>query len=62
MNPVDVKQLVLSSAQEKNGVKKLPCTKAFALSQEHGVPLRRIGDICNEAGVRICHCQLGCFD
>jgi hypothetical protein len=40
---------------------KLPCAKAFKLSAELDISLREIGKFCNEDGIRIKHCQLGCF-
>jgi len=40
---------------------KLSCTNAFALAAALGVPVRKVGAAADEAGVRIVHCQLGCF-
>jgi len=40
---------------------KLPCRKAFIIASEVGVPLNEIGKTCNEIGVKIAGCQLGCF-
>lgn len=40
---------------------KLPCAKAFKLSAELDLSLREIGRFCNEEGIRIKNCQLGCF-
>ena len=40
---------------------KMPCPKAFQLAREMDVPLKEVGDFCNEEGIRIKNCQLGCF-
>ncbi len=40
---------------------KLSCKKAFILAAEVGVPLAEVGKTCNELGVKIAGCQLGCF-
>ena len=40
---------------------KLPCAKAFKLSEEHDVSLKEIGETANRVKVKISHCQLGCF-
>ncbi len=45
-------------ASEKN---RLSCEKAHELSRLLEVPLKEIGQICNELNIRIASCQLGCF-
>ena len=40
---------------------RLPCAMAFRLAEELDVPVRLIGDFCNEEDIRIKNCQLGCF-
>ncbi|MBW6464608.1 MAG: hypothetical protein ACNA7Z_05090 [Dethiobacteria bacterium] len=40
---------------------KLPCSKAFAIASEVKVPVAEVGKICNETGIKIVSCQLGCF-
>jgi len=39
----------------------LPCAEAFAIAEELGLPLTRVVDAIDVAGVRIVHCQLGLF-
>lgn len=41
---------------------RLPCARAFQVSEELQVPVRSVGDACNQLGIRITRCQLGCFD
>ena len=62
MNPESREQLIEASARERNGVKTLTCAAAFELSRRHGIELREIGAYCNEHGIRIRACQLGCFE
>lgn len=52
---------VLERAQELDGVKKLACAEAFELARQFQVRPIEIGRICNQHGLRICKCQLGCF-
>ncbi len=40
---------------------RLTCEKAHELSASLGIPLREIGDLCNELKIKISACQLGCF-
>ncbi|MBT9172150.1 MAG: hypothetical protein DDT21_00531 [Syntrophomonadaceae bacterium] len=40
---------------------RLSCAAAFRLAAAHGLPLREIGQACNEAKIKISACQLGCF-
>lgn len=41
--------------------KRLSCTVARQLAEELGVPVRTVGDACDELGVKIHACELGCF-
>lgn len=41
--------------------KRLPCAVAFKLAHDMDVPLGEIGRTCNELGIKIVGCQLGCF-
>ena len=61
MNNEELTATVIGAAIEIDGIKKLPCAKAFQLSKEHGFPLKKIGECCEEKGIKISHCQLGCF-
>jgi hypothetical protein len=40
---------------------KISCKTALELSSEEQVAPSLIGEICDELGVRIVACQLGCF-
>jgi len=56
-----VQKLVIESAVEVNGRKTISCARAFEIHRQHGITLGEIGRICNENGIKICGCQLGCF-
>ena len=57
----NLKEIVFAATVEEEGKRRLYCETAFALAKEHGVELLDIAKICNEEGIRIAHCQLGCF-
>ena len=40
---------------------KLPCKQAFAIAAEVKCPVAEVGKVCNEIGVKVVGCQLGCF-
>lgn len=40
---------------------RLPCAKARALAETHGVPYRAVGQIADELKIKIVNCELGCF-
>lgn len=44
-----------------DGTPALSCEDAFALAAEFAVPVTDVGGLCNERGIKIVHCQLGCF-
>ncbi len=57
----DLIKAVLEQAQDSDGRKNLACVEAFKLAQELDVEAAEIGRICNQHNIRICKCQLGCF-
>lgn len=52
-----LKNVVINLAKEG----KLTCAEAHQLAEAEGVSLVVIGKAAQEAGVKICDCQLGCF-
>ena len=62
MNDRELEKIIRSRTLERGEKTVLPCARAFAISREHSVSLARIGSWCNDNGVRISSCQLGCFD
>jgi hypothetical protein len=49
-------------AKESDDRKQLTCAEAFALAKKHQAKIIEIGNICNQHNIRICKCQLGCFE
>jgi hypothetical protein len=41
--------------------KRLQCAVAFKVARDMDVPLVEVGRACNELGIKIVGCQLGCF-
>ena len=61
MDREKMKEMLEKAVPEIDGKRRMPCAKAFMLAEEWSVPVREIGDCCNEAGIKIVSCQLGCF-
>ena len=40
---------------------KITCEKALAIANEIGEDTRKVAGLLNEMGIKIIHCQLGCF-
>jgi hypothetical protein len=57
MDLEDVKKAVRQAAT--NGV--LTCHDARALAEKLGVEYALVGQACDEAGVKVRSCELGCF-
>jgi len=57
--PVEPSILEKVKASSKSG--KLSCAEAFKLANELGVSVRKIGEACDAACIKIAGCQLGCF-
>ena len=52
---------IIETAVLIDGRKRLTCEQACTLSKDHNLSLKEIGDACNEYGIKIIDCQLGCF-
>ncbi len=62
MEPNDkLAQALLEAAREIEGRKRLTCAEAFELARRLGVPISRIGRVCDDNNIKISNCQLGCF-
>jgi len=57
----ELRNKIKKAATDIDGQGKLPCKRAFQLAEELNLSLKDIGDICNAEGIKIIHCQLGCF-
>ena len=52
---------VKQAASEVDGTKKISCAMAFEVGERFGATKMEVGQICNDEGIRIFACQLGCF-
>jgi hypothetical protein len=55
------REKLIEAIQEASEANRLTCEKAHDLSRTLNVPLREIGELCNDLKIRITACQLGCF-
>ncbi|MFC2106021.1 hypothetical protein ACFLS0_04655 [Candidatus Bipolaricaulota bacterium] len=55
--PSELREAIAASASS-DGV---PCTEAWRVADDLGVPKILVGVAANEMGIRITRCQLGCF-
>ena len=46
-------------SRAENG--RIDCRAAFEVANELGVPLDVVGKTLNKLGIKVTHCQLGCF-
>jgi len=53
----EIRQLIRRAAKDT----RIPCKKLLELAARSGTPPKRIGRLCDELGIRISNCQLGCF-
>jgi len=56
-----VLEAIKAAAVERDGREIIACAKAFQIAEKFSVGVREIGDLCNEEGLKIAHCLLGCF-
>jgi hypothetical protein len=54
-------EIVLAAAGRMHGRLALSCAAAHRIAAAAGVPLRRIGEVCERKNIKITDCQLGCF-
>ncbi len=61
-NDQDLIKAVFEACYQQDDRTRLTCTDVFKLAQQHGVELLQIAKICNQQKIKICKCQLGCFE
>jgi hypothetical protein len=54
-------EAVVSATWKEEGRAKLSCAQAFKLANKFKVKPADIGKICNQQKIKLCACQLGCF-
>ncbi|MEN6349150.1 MAG: hypothetical protein ABFD08_07115 [Syntrophomonas sp.] len=55
------KDELIKKLLEKFPQKRITCTEAHETARELNIETRELGELCDEAGLRICACELGCF-
>jgi hypothetical protein len=56
-----VKTEILKAAEQTEKEKMLTCHDARALAEKLGVDYATFGRACDEAGIKVRICELGCF-
>jgi hypothetical protein len=57
----NIPRLVETLRAQAGDEKRLPCAQAFTIARDFEVPTAELGRTCNELGIKIVGCQLGCF-
>jgi len=61
MTAGNIPRLIETLKAQAGDEKLLACTDAFKIARDLDVPLAEVGSTCNELGIRVMQCQLGCF-
>jgi hypothetical protein len=61
MSPGNIPRLIETLKTRAGEEKRLPCTEAFKIARDLEVSVAEVGRACNELGIKIIACQLGCF-
>ncbi|MCF7790569.1 MAG: hypothetical protein K9L78_00440 [Victivallales bacterium] len=56
-----LKSAIKEGINEEEGKKYLTCGKAHQISKKQNITLKELGNYCNQNGIKIIKCQLGCF-
>jgi molybdate transport system regulatory protein len=57
----NIPRLIEALKAEAGEDRHLPCAEAFRIARDLDVPLDQIGTTCDELGIKVVGCQLGCF-
>ncbi|MCR4399505.1 MAG: hypothetical protein QHH05_09570 [Syntrophomonadaceae bacterium] len=58
---MDEQAVILQRLQETASGQRISCTEARRIAEELGVSPRAVGAACDELGIKIFACELGCF-
>ncbi len=61
MTPGNIPRLIETLRAHAGDDKHIACADAFKIAQDLDVPLADVGRTCNELGIKVMQCQLGCF-
>jgi hypothetical protein len=57
----NISEIVKNATVQEDDRIKLFCKTAFELSEKHNLDMLDIARVCNNEGIKIAKCQLGCF-
>jgi len=58
---VSIEHAILKKVRIQDNKKILSCFDAFNLAEQFSINIAEIGQFCGTEGIKINHCQLGCF-
>jgi hypothetical protein len=61
MTQGNIPKLIETLKAKAGDDKRLGCAQAFMIARDLDVPLRLVGQTCDELGIKVADCQLGCF-
>jgi hypothetical protein len=57
----NIPRLIETLKDQAGDGKRVACSDAFKIARDLDVSLAEVGRACNELGIKIAQCQLGCF-
>jgi hypothetical protein len=61
MTSGNIPRLIETLKSRAGEEKRLPCAEAFKIARDLDVPTHDVGRTCDELGIKVVGCQLGCF-
>jgi len=61
MDKTEIAEKIKAETREQDGRQVLACPDARSLADKLGVAAREVGAVCNDEGIKIVDCALGCF-
>jgi molybdate transport system regulatory protein len=61
MGSGNIPRLIETVIKQAGEDKRLACAEAFRIAADLDVPVGEVGRVCNELGIKVVTCQLGCF-
>lgn len=61
MTSGNIPRLIETLKVQAGDEKRIACEDAFKVARDLEVPLVDVGRLCNELGIKVMQCQLGCF-
>lgn len=58
---MEIMKCIYDKCSVEDGKYYLKCTVAFQIANELKINVSEVGKMCNEKGIKIKSCQIGCF-